>query len=86
MHLTPVWLPLAAAACMLLMAGVFMLPRQAQTTNLAGSGSSNFLASLAFPDHSCQQWNLWSAVTFEWTKATPSLSITGSFGLGRTNL
>jgi hypothetical protein len=80
------WLSAAAAACVFVMSGWLALPHQARTTALAVSGGSNLIASLTLPDSSCQQWNLWSVVTFDWTKATSSLSIHGPSGLGRTNL
>jgi hypothetical protein len=81
------WLSLgAAAACVCLMASWLMLPHQVRTGGLAVSGGSNLIASLTLPESSCQQWNLWSAVTFDWTKGGSSLSITGPLGLGRTNL
>jgi hypothetical protein len=49
----------------------------------------NLIASFSSRDggleNSCQQ-NLWSAVTFDWTKAGSSPSMIGPSGLGRTNL
>jgi hypothetical protein len=68
------------------MAGWLALPHRMRTAGLAVSGGSNLIASLSLPESSCQQWNLWSAVTFDWTKAGSSLSITGPLGLARTNL
>lgn len=47
--------------------------------------TSNLIASLSPVESSCQQ-NLWSAVTFKWTKPAAYPSISGSSGLGRTNL
>ena len=52
---------------------------------MIAASDSNLIAGLSLPDRNCQM-NLWQAVTFDWTKAGSSLSITGHFGLGRTNL
>jgi hypothetical protein len=80
------WLSIAAAACVLLMAAWMALPHRASGTAFVASGGSNLIASFSMPEGSCQQWNLWSAVTFDWTKVHSSPSITAPFGLGRTNL
>jgi hypothetical protein len=82
------WLSVGAAACVLLASAWLALPRQTGSTALVVSGGSNLIASLTLPatlqGTSCQ--NLWSAVTFEWTKASSYPPITGPSGLGRTNL
>jgi hypothetical protein len=83
--LASLWLSVGAAACVFLMAGWLSLPHPVRSTAFAASGGSNLIASMSLPDTSCQ-WNLWSAVTFDWTKSGSSPSITGPFGLGRTNL
>jgi hypothetical protein len=80
------WLSVGAAACFFLFAAWILVPHRAHKAAIGASGGSNLLASLSFSASSCQQWNLWSAVTFDWTKAGSSLSITGPFGLGKTNL
>jgi hypothetical protein len=80
------WLPITAAACVFLLALCPVLPHRAPAAAMTASGGSNLIASLSLSASSCSEWNLWSAVTFDWTKARSSLSITGPFGLGRTNL
>jgi hypothetical protein len=62
---------------------------------LVTPGNSNMLASLSSSDPKllsclaadgrCQELNVLAAATFDWTKASPSLSITGSFPLWKTN-
>jgi len=80
------WLPAAAAACAFLVTGWLALPHGARGVAAAASGGSNLLASLTLPDSSCQQWNLWSAVSFDWTKLRGSLSVSSPSGVGNTNL
>jgi hypothetical protein len=83
--LAALWLPVAAGACVFLMTAWLALPRRAHSSVMVASSGSNLIAGLSVPDRSCQM-NLWQTVTFDWTKAGSSLSITGRFGLGRTNL
>ncbi len=83
--LASLWLPVAAAACFFLTTAWIALPRHATSHVITAVGQSNLIAGLSLPERSCQ-WNLWTAVNFDWTKATSSLSITGPSGLGRTNL
>jgi hypothetical protein len=79
------WLPVATGACVFLMTAWLALPHRSHSPMMVAATGSNLIAGLSVPDRSSQM-NLWQAVTFDWTKAGSSLSITGHFGLGRTNL
>jgi hypothetical protein len=89
----PGWLKLAPVACMLLLITLFCLPRHERSAYLAVSGGSNILASLSSnllascaTDLRAQRQNVWREVTFDWTKDGHSLSTTGSFPSGKTNI
>jgi hypothetical protein len=89
----PLWFKFAPVACLFLLITLFCLPRPERTGYLAVSGSSNILASLSSnllascaTDLRSQRQNVWREVTFEWTKDRHSLSTTGSFPPGKTNI
>jgi hypothetical protein len=87
---TLLWLRLAPAACAFLLVSCFWLARNDTESHLPlMAGNSNMLASLSLPclasDGRCQEYNVLAVATFDWTKTGPSLSITGSFPLWKTN-
>jgi hypothetical protein len=89
----PLWLMAAPAACILLITMLLGEGRHQKQGYLAISGGSNVLASLSSnlltycaTDMRAQHQNVWTAVTFEWTKGGNSPSTTGSFLSGKTNL
>jgi hypothetical protein len=89
----PAWVQFAPVACILLLLMLFCLPRRERSAYLAVSGGSNILASLSSnllagcaTDMRAQRQNVWREVTFDWTKDGHSLSTTGSFPLGKTNI
>jgi hypothetical protein len=91
--LAPVWLKFAPVSCMILLITLFCIPRHESRTYLAVSGGSNLLASLSSnlaancaTDLRDQRQNVWREATFDWTKDGRSLSTTGSFQTGKTNL
>ncbi|HEX3800304.1 MAG TPA: hypothetical protein VH413_16535 [Verrucomicrobiae bacterium] len=91
--LLPTWLKFAPVACAFMLALVFCVPRHERTAYLAVSGDSNILASLSSniitacsTDLRGQRQNVWREVTFDWTKPAHTLSTTGSFPLGKTNI
>jgi len=87
----PLWLKLAPAVCLALVTAFFFLPRREQAGYLAVSGSSNMLACLSSnliascaSDLNREGENVWSVVTFDWTKN--GVSTTPSFPLVKTNI
>ncbi|MDB6126103.1 MAG: hypothetical protein JWQ71_5096 [Pedosphaera sp.] len=91
------WFRMAPVTCVaLVISAILMAGNDAQSHLLLISpGNSNMLASLSSSDPNllpglasdgrCQELNVLAAATFDWTKASPSLSITGSFPLWKTN-
>jgi hypothetical protein len=83
----PVWAWLTPATCLFLALTCFNITRHAETNRGMASGASNMLASIyGIRDTRCQEWNVWGAVTFDWTKGGSSMSTTGSFPLLKTNI
>ena len=89
----PLWVKFAPVFCMLLLITLFCVPRHERSGYLAVSSGSNVLASLSSnlaancaTDFRAQRQNVWRAVTFDWTKDGHSLSTTGSFQSGKTNI
>lgn len=86
----PVWIWLTPATCLFLLTTCLSMTRHGEVGHSMASGSSNMLASISRPygmsDMRCQEWNIWGAVTFDWTKGGSSLSTTGSFPLLKTNI
>jgi hypothetical protein len=83
--LASLWISVGATACLCFTSIWLALPRHSSAHVFTAVGESNLIAGMTLPERSCQ-WNLWTAVNFDWTKAGSSVSITGPFGLGRTNL
>src|SRR5580704_13574234 len=79
------WTWLAPATCLFLAAAGLSVTRHSEMNHGMGAGSSNILASISRPygmsDTRCLEWNVWGAVTFDWTKGGTSLSNAGSFPL-----
>src|SRR5689334_16719758 len=86
----PAWTWLTPATCLFLLATCFSMARRGELNHGMTPGGSNMLASISQPyglvDTRCQQWNVWEAVTFDWTRGGSSLSTTGSFPLLKTNM
>jgi hypothetical protein len=89
----PAWLMSAPAVCILLVTILLYNGRHEKRSYLAVAGGSNVLASLSSnllaecaTDLRGQRQNVWTAVTFDWTKDANSPSTTGSFPFGKTNL
>jgi hypothetical protein len=57
----------------------------ASGSNLLAGFSSN-LAVMAAGESGPERENLWSSITFEWTKAARSVSTMDSFPLWKTNI
>jgi hypothetical protein len=89
----PGWVKFAPACCILLIITLLSIGRQEKSAYLAvatGSNamaglSSNLLALCATDSHHHRE-NVWSAVTFDWTKDGGSLSTIGSYPDGKTNI
>ncbi|MDB6065203.1 MAG: hypothetical protein JWR26_1411 [Pedosphaera sp.] len=91
----PLWNRLGPAMCILLLTLLFCAGRNEVTKNLGAEGHSNALASLFLSSHNSvasytgiveRSEGGTPGVTFDWTKGGSSLSTTGSFLFGRTNM
>jgi hypothetical protein len=87
------WLMSAPAVCILLLTMLLYSGHHPKQAYLAVAGGSNVLASLSSnllaecaTDMRGQRQNVWTAVTFDWTKEGSSPSTMGSFPFGKTNL
>jgi len=87
----PGWVKFAPACCIVLLVMLLGTGRQQKSAYFAVASGSNALASLSSnllvlcaTDMREQRQNVWTAVTFDWTKDARSLSTIG-FPAGNTN-